>query len=386
MAVAKENLPQVLQVSTHVNGELRQKSTTEELIFSIPQLIETLSEGQTIQPGDVLATGTPAGVGIGKNPPVFLSPGDEVVVSITGLGALRNKITDVPPAPISQPSPLVKSNATKAIHGIGLTNFGGKSLHYKRLGAENGAPIVFVHGLGGTLEYWQPLIASASLGDKHALHLFDLEGHGLSPTSPLSALSIASFAADLLHVFKHAGISSGGGGATLVAHSMGCLIALEFASAHPELVGKLVLIGPPPSPLPEAASKGSYTRAAAVRAGGMPAVVDAIVEAGTSGWTKKQNPLAVAAVRLSLLGQEPEGYAKACTALAGATNAIIVEKLMQPTLIITGADDKASPPSLCKSYGERIPQSQVTVLEKAGHWHVFEDAEGVAAAVSQFLS
>lgn len=385
MAVAKENLPQVLQVSTHVNGELRQKSTTEELIFSIPQLIETLSEGQTLQPGDVLATGTPAGVGIGKNPPVFLSPGDEVVVSITGLGSLRNKITDVPPAPITQPSPLVESNATKAIHGAGLTKFGGKPLHYKRLGAENGAPIVFVHGLGGTLEYWQPLIAAASLGDKHALHFFDLEGHGLSPTSPLSTLSIASFAADLGHVVKHAGISSGGG-ATLVAHSMGCLVALEFATAHPELVGKLVLIGPPPSPLPDAASKGSYTRAAAVRAGGMRAVVDAVLEAGTSESTKKQNPLAVAAVRLSLLGQEPEGYAKACTALAGATNAISVEKLTQPTLIITGAEDKVSPPSLCKSYGERIPQSQVTVLEKAGHWHVFEDVEGVAAAVSRFLS
>lgn len=54
----KEGLPQTLQVQTHVNGELRQSSTTEDLIFSIPTLIKTLSEGQTILAGDVIATGT----------------------------------------------------------------------------------------------------------------------------------------------------------------------------------------------------------------------------------------------------------------------------------------------------------------------------------------
>ncbi|OMP87824.1 putative protein yisK [Diplodia seriata] len=388
VAVAKEHLPQIFHVSTHVNGELRQNSTTEDLIFSIPQLIETLSESSTLQPGDVLATGTPAGVGIGKKPPMFLRPGDEVVVSITGLGSLRNTVTDVrPPTPVLQRPPIVESNSTKTVHGAGLTYFGVKPLHYKRLGAKDGPPIVFVHGLGGTLEYWQPLIAATSLGDKHALHLFDLEGHGLSPTSPLSVLSIKSFAEDVLQVFTHAGITStSGGGATLVAHSMGCLVALEFAAAHPELVGRLVLVGPPPSPLPEAASKGSHARAAMVRTGGMSAIVDAVVAAGTSEQTKMRNPLAVAAVRLSLLGQEPEGYAKACAALAGATSAIGVEKLTLPTLIITGAEDKVSPPSLCRDYGERIQQSQVVVLAKAGHWHVFEDVEGIAAAFSHFIS
>jgi 2-keto-4-pentenoate hydratase/2-oxohepta-3-ene-1,7-dioic acid hydratase in catechol pathway len=79
-----------LQVQTWVNGVLRQNANTRDLIFDIPSLIETLSAGLMLQPGDVIATGTPAGVGIGFDPPRFLGPGDEVAVSITGLGTLQN--------------------------------------------------------------------------------------------------------------------------------------------------------------------------------------------------------------------------------------------------------------------------------------------------------
>jgi 2-keto-4-pentenoate hydratase/2-oxohepta-3-ene-1,7-dioic acid hydratase in catechol pathway len=75
-----------------VNGELRQRASIKEMIFDIPTIIETLSAGMTLEPGDVIATGTPAGVGIGFAPPRFLRPGDELEVSATGLGALRNRI------------------------------------------------------------------------------------------------------------------------------------------------------------------------------------------------------------------------------------------------------------------------------------------------------
>ena len=64
----------------------------KDLIFDIPELIETLSAGITLLPGDVIATGTPAGVGIGFDPPKFLICGDLVEVSITGLGTLRNRV------------------------------------------------------------------------------------------------------------------------------------------------------------------------------------------------------------------------------------------------------------------------------------------------------
>ncbi len=83
---------QTLEVETLVNGERRQLAPVKDLIFDIPALIETISAGITLLPGDVIATGTPAGVGIGFDPPRFLASGDVVEVSITRLGTLRNRI------------------------------------------------------------------------------------------------------------------------------------------------------------------------------------------------------------------------------------------------------------------------------------------------------
>ncbi|KAG9678825.1 hypothetical protein KCU99_g1093, partial [Aureobasidium melanogenum] len=387
IAVPADKLDRVLRVQTRVNGVLRQDATTNDLIFSIPFLLKTMSEGQTLMPGDVLATGTPAGVGIGRKPPTYLRPGDEVEVSVTGLGSLTNRIgspgSSNPIVAVVQNMNKIPSSNTKVVDSIGLTEINGKLLHYRQQGQISAPDLVFVHGLGGTSDYWTPLVQMARLATTHNLHFLDLEGHGLSPTSPLTKLSIESFAADLKGVFDHAKIS----GATLLAHSMGCLIAIQFVLDNPGLVNRLVLIGPPPSPLPEAASTNSHTRAHLVRAEGMSAVVDAIVTAGTSSRTKSHNPLAVTAIRLSLLGQDPDGYAKACAALANATTKLDLAAVKPETLIITGSEDKVSPPQLCEGYAASLPSAcPVTVLEGVGHWHVYEDAEGVSSAVSSFLS
>lgn len=82
-----------MTVSCWVNEELRQQAKLSELIFDIPTLISTLSAGITLEPGDVILTGTPAGVGIGFDPPRFLQPGDTVRVEVTGLGTLSNIIS-----------------------------------------------------------------------------------------------------------------------------------------------------------------------------------------------------------------------------------------------------------------------------------------------------
>lgn len=79
-----------LDVKCWVNGELRQDANTRDLIFDIPTLVSTISAGTTLLPGDVIATGTPAGVGIGFDPPRFLKSGDSVRISISGLGDLTN--------------------------------------------------------------------------------------------------------------------------------------------------------------------------------------------------------------------------------------------------------------------------------------------------------
>jgi 2-keto-4-pentenoate hydratase/2-oxohepta-3-ene-1,7-dioic acid hydratase in catechol pathway len=84
--------PQNLRVRTWINEELRQDANTRDLIFDIPTLIHTLSAGVTLQPGDIIATGTPAGVGIGFKPPRFLKPGDVMHLSIDGIGSITNTI------------------------------------------------------------------------------------------------------------------------------------------------------------------------------------------------------------------------------------------------------------------------------------------------------
>lgn len=89
---ADEVDPGNLMVESRVNGEARQKASTADMVFDIPTLIETISAGLTLEPGDVIATGTPAGVGIGFSPPRFLQSGDIIEVTITGLGTLVNPV------------------------------------------------------------------------------------------------------------------------------------------------------------------------------------------------------------------------------------------------------------------------------------------------------
>lgn len=311
-------------------------------------------------------------------------------VSVAGLGTLKNRIA----SPKAQNSTLARlqlnsareirsSNSSKSFDGVGLQAVNGKPTNIVRMGAENGKPTVFIHGLGGTSDYWYPLIKEAGLENDHSLHLFDFEGHGLSPTSPLSKLSIASLAADVKGIFDHAGITSG---ATLFAHSMGCLVAMQFVLDNPTLVDKLVLIGPPPSPLPSVASANIHARAALVRATTMSGVASTVATAGTSAKAQAENPLAVAAVRLSLLGQDPEGYAKGCSALADTTNTLDITAIKPETLIITGTEDKISPPNLCQTYEKKLPRARgLVVLPDVGHWHVFEDVKGVSNAVRPLL-
>jgi acylpyruvate hydrolase len=84
--------PHALQLRTWVNGELRQDSSTSKLIFSVPELIEFISQTCTLAPGDLILTGTPSGVGVGQDPPVFLSSDDVVRIEIERLGAIEHAV------------------------------------------------------------------------------------------------------------------------------------------------------------------------------------------------------------------------------------------------------------------------------------------------------
>ena len=88
--------PHALRLRTFVNGELRQDSTTKQLIFDCYALVAHLSDGFTLEPGDVVATGTPGGVGIAMKPPKLLVVGDRMRIEIEGLGALDNTVVAEP--------------------------------------------------------------------------------------------------------------------------------------------------------------------------------------------------------------------------------------------------------------------------------------------------
>ncbi len=84
--------PNNLGITTKINGETRQNSNTNKCIFSIERIISIISKGMTLEPGDIIATGTPAGVGKGFNPPKFLKPGDKMEITIEGIGTLVNTV------------------------------------------------------------------------------------------------------------------------------------------------------------------------------------------------------------------------------------------------------------------------------------------------------
>ncbi len=84
--------PGNLRIRTMVNGQTMQDATTAQLIHSVPELIAYVSQAITLEPGDLICTGTPSGVGEFRDPPVFLGDGDEVVVEIERVGALRNPV------------------------------------------------------------------------------------------------------------------------------------------------------------------------------------------------------------------------------------------------------------------------------------------------------
>ncbi|MEC1178835.1 fumarylacetoacetate hydrolase family protein [Metasolibacillus meyeri] len=91
--VSKDEIPdpQVLSIVTKVNGEVRQNGSTKDMMFEVADLIAILSKYVTLEPGDIILTGTPAGVGKGMNPPTYLKAGDEVKISIEGIGTLANR-------------------------------------------------------------------------------------------------------------------------------------------------------------------------------------------------------------------------------------------------------------------------------------------------------
>lgn len=344
-----------LHLRTWVNGELRQDAGTAQLIFDVATIIETLSAGITLEPGDVIATGTPVGVGIGFDPPKYLTTGDQITISAPGLGELANVV-----GPVTCGDP--------------LTPAGRARLFTEKSG--QGSPVVLIHGLGGATTVYEPQVAA--LAEHHTVLRYDLSGHGRSPLAGVP--SITGWVEELTALLDAEGIEE----TALVAHSMGTLVATHFAAAHPGRVTRLALLGPVRAQ-GEQAKAATRARARTVREGGMSAVADTIVSVATSKETRSERPLAAALVRELLLGQDAEGYALACEALAAAEEPDFAG-IKAPVLLLTGSEDKTSPVAVNEELSSLLPGARLRVLDRIGHWHTLEAASDVTHALKEFLS
>jgi pimeloyl-ACP methyl ester carboxylesterase len=243
----------------------------------------------------------------------------------------------------------------------------------------DGAPVVCIHGLGGSSNNWTPVMAAF---EGRRVIRIDLPGSARSPL-PSQKLSIDVYVDVIASVLVELKAEQ----SDVVAHSMGTVVAQHLAIRHPRLVKSLALFGPLLAP-PDAGRDGMRQRAALAREKGIPGVqdiADAIVKGATSDETKAQRPVAVAMVRESVMRQSPEGYAQSCEALAGA-QAAEVEQIKVPTLLVTGDQDGVGKPEAVKAMGDRIAGSKVVVLSGCGHWTTFEKPQESAAELKSFYS
>ncbi len=240
--------------------------------------------------------------------------------------------------------------------------------------AGDGAPVICVHGLGGTSNTFTPQMPVL---EGYRVIRPDLPCSGRS--ADVDKPSISTFVTVIVKLVDILGVKS----AHFIGHSLGTIICQHLAAERGELVRSLTLIGALIEPA-QPARDGLRQRAKAARSGGMSEIADSIVQNGLSSDSKSRNPAAAAFVRESILRQCPEGYARTCEALADA-NAANHQRIGCPVLIVNGDEDAVAPPSVARSLAERIEGAHSIILPRCGHWATIERPEEINVELRRFL-
>ncbi|WP_421695703.1 alpha/beta fold hydrolase [Aestuariivirga sp.] len=238
-----------------------------------------------------------------------------------------------------------------------------------------GAPVVLIHGLGGTSNSFQTLMGGLS---GFRVIRPDLPGSGRSPL-PHQPLTIDLLSEALIDAMR----SLGANPAHLVGHSMGTIICQHIAAQKPDMVLSLALFGPIHQPA-DAARQRIRDRARTAREQGMVGVADASAMAGLSSSSKTNNPVSTAFLRESHMRQDAEGFAATCEALASATAADL-RLIRCPALLVTGSEDAVAPPTAAQAMSDKIKSSKLKVLEQCGHWPMIEKPAESTRLLSDFL-
>lgn len=248
-------------------------------------------------------------------------------------------------------------------------------LYWRADGREKAPALLLLNSLGTDLAMWDPVVPL--LHDDYRVLRMDTRGHGASDV-PAGDYSIDELAADALSVLDAAGAKT----VSLCGLSLGGMMALQLALAAPERVSKVIAC----NTSARVPAQPWLDRAAIVRRDGMGAIVSAVMSRFFSEGFIAACPPSLETIRATFLSTSPEGYAACCTAISQVDMVERLATLRQPTLVINGSLDAATPAA---EHGDRIaaavPNGRTAVLE-TGHISAVEQPQEFAAAVGQFLS
>lgn len=249
----------------------------------------------------------------------------------------------------------------------------GVRLHWREDGDPAGVPVVFANSLGTDLRLWDQLVPLLPGGLR--IIRFDTRGHGLSDC-PQAPYAMDDLITDTEALLDGLGVSA----CVFVGLSIGGMIGQGLAARRSDMVRALVLSN-------TAARMGDaamwQTRIDAIRAGGIEALTDAVMERWFSPAFLARPE--VTAWRNMLTRTPPAGYIGCCHAIAGADLSDTTRRLTLPTLAIAGGADRASPPDLVQATARMITSSRFEVIAGAGHLPCVETPEAYAALLMDVL-
>lgn len=250
---------------------------------------------------------------------------------------------------------------------------GDVRLHYRVDGPDDGAPVVFSNSLGTDMRLWDPILPLLPEGLR--IIRYDKLGHGLS-SCPSGPYSMGSLVTDVEKLMDHLEVRD----SVFVGLSIGGMIAQGLAVKRLDLVRAMVLSN-------TAAKIGTPEmwdeRIAAVKAGGIEALADAVMERWFSEGFRKTPELEL--WRNMLVRGEDDGYTGCSAAISGTDFFTTTASLRLPTLGIAGSEDGSTPPDMVRETLDLIPASKFHLIRKAGHLPCVEQPEEYARVLTDFL-
>lgn len=253
-------------------------------------------------------------------------------------------------------------------------NINQHNIEFDRFG--DGAPMLLVHGLGGTSNFWRPVINAFE--NDYTIVAPDLPSAGRSDVQ--SDVSIESLAEDMLALMSALEFEK----FHLVGHSMGTIVCQHMAVMAPERIHDLVLLGPLAAP-PDPAREALRARAEKARSEGMVDIANIIADVALAKDIKQQHSNVQGFVREMVLRQPQQGYAASCDALAAAqpTN---LNMIHCRSLLITGDEDGVAPEANVRVLTDQLANADMRLLSQCGHWTLTERPDEVIDAMHQFLN